>query len=418
MTTNRSSQRRAKLPWLRTAASALLLLTVLVASGCGSSHRSDTRRATVPTRTETVETTPTGAKYSYLAFVSARSGDVLRVSDLEVGAAASDGNDGWYVSGGFGLARMLPNGKLDPSWGTPDSRKIKTCGPLIKSGSRLYLARWRDTPAATAGTAPQNSTTNNESGACVLGALDAATGKPIWTGKQPFSTNHVFELVASSTRLYAAGMFSSVGKAERQGLATFDAATGELLDWRAPSLRIDSAGESKPFVTALALTGSRLYVGGSFNSIDGKRRTGLAALDPSTGALLPWKPPRITTYAGIPFQIAAAGDQFIVVGDDGFAAVSLSSGRELAWRSVFSGTATRLTLDGSILYLGGNIEHGFGTVGNKDSDARYNLAALDLESRRFTSWAPRIDFEFVDVGAIVPSGEQVLVVGAYTNYLG
>lgn len=396
----------------------MLLLAVLVASSCGSSHRSDTGRATVPAQTETVETTPTGAKYSYLAFVSARSGDVLRVSDLEVGAAVADGNDGWYVSGGFGLARMLPDGKLDSSWGTRESRKIKTCGPLIKSGSRLYLARWRGIPASTAGTAPQSSTTNDENGVCVLGALDAATGKPIWTGKQPFSKNRVFELVASSTRLFAAGMFSSVGRAERQGLAAFDAATGELLDWRAPSLRTDSAGESKPFATALALTDSRLYVGGSFSSIDGKRRTGLAALDPSTGALLPWKPPVITTDAGIPYQITAAGDQFIVVGEDGFAAVSLSSGRELAWRSAFSGTATRLTLDGSILYLGGNIEHGFGTVGSKNGDARYNLAALDLESGRFTSWAPDIGFKYVDVGEIVPSGDQVLVVGHYTDSIG
>jgi hypothetical protein len=410
-----------------------LLLAVLVASSCGSSHHAATTQADTTQQTATTQTTPSGATYSHLAFVSARSGEVLKISDLAVESAASDGDGGWFVSGDFGLARMLPDGKLDSAWGAPESRKLKTCGPLIKSGPRLYLARFRVNAAATGGTAPQNSTTNDE-GACVLEALDAATGRPRWIGSQPFAENPVITLAASSTRVYAGGDFSSVGKAERRGLAAFDAETGKLLDWRIPPLQIDSPGDLAPSVSALTLTGSRLYIGGFFSSLGGERRDLLAAIDPSTGALLSWKPPKALATAYIPVQIAVSGGQLIVPGEDGFAAVSLSSGRELAWRSKLSGTATTLAVDGSLLYLGGNIEHGFSKVGGQvdvsggpqsqtglkklSRGARHNLAALDLETGRFTSWAPDIGFEYVDVGEIVPSGEQVLVVGAYTDSVG
>ena len=326
---------------------------------------------------------------------------------------------------------MLPNGKLDSSWGAPGLRKFKNCGPLIKSGSRLYLSRWRDTATSTEGAAPQNSTTG-ENGACVIGAFDAASGKPLWVSRQLFSQSRVLELVASPTRVYAGGNFSTVGKSERQGLAAFDVKTGRLLDWRTPRFRFETP--TSPLIFALTLAGSRLYVGGPFSSIGGKRRDCLAALNSSTGALLSWRPPKATATAGIPVQIVVSGDQLLVPGEDGFAAVSLSSGRELAWRSKLEGSAAKLSIDGSLLYLGGTLDNGFDEVGGKvdvsggpqsqpgleklSRGARHNLAAFDLETQRFTSWAPDIGLKYVSVGEIVPSGKQVLVVGDFTNSIG
>src|SRR5664280_2892706 len=141
MTTNQSSQRRAKLPWLKAGVSALLLLAVLVVSSCGSSHRATTTQADTIQQTESSQTG--GAVYSHLAFVSARSGAVSHISDLDLQSAVADGKGGWFVSGDFGLARLLPDGKLDSTWGTRKPSKVKICAPLVKSGSRLYLASWR-----------------------------------------------------------------------------------------------------------------------------------------------------------------------------------------------------------------------------------------------------------------------------------
>ena len=302
---------------------------------------------------------------------------------------------------------MLPNGKLDSSWGAPGLRKIKNCGPLIKSGSRLYLAKWRDIAASTEGTAPQNSTTG-ENGACVIGAFDAATGKPLWVSKQLFSQSRVLELVASSTRVYAGGNFSTVGESERQGLAAFDAETGRLLDWHTPRFRFDPP--TSPLVSALTLAGSRLYVGGLFSSIGGKQRYYLAALNPSTGALLPWQPPKALGGAYYPLQILVTRGQLIVPGYDAFVAVNLRTGQEPAWRS----DASTVVADGKLLYLGGNIERTLGPT----ADTGYNLAALNLKTQNYTSWAPDLGFKYVDVGEIIPSGKQVLVVGDFTNFIG
>lgn len=185
MTTNRSSQRRAKLPWLNAAVSALLLLAVLVVSSCGGSHQAAPSRTNTSQRTIARRTVPSESKYSHLALISARSGDVSHISDLDLQSAVADGRDGWFVSGDFGLVRMLPDGKLDSTWGTRKPRKVKICAPLVKSGSRLYLASWRVSAAATRGTAPQNSTTGDANGTCVIEAFDAATGRLLWIGTQP-----------------------------------------------------------------------------------------------------------------------------------------------------------------------------------------------------------------------------------------
>jgi hypothetical protein len=439
MKTKRASQHGSLHP-VKTGASAFLLLAALVASSCGGSHRAATSRTDTTQQTETIQTDTArqaatsqtgGAKYSHLAFVSASSGNVSQISDLAVTSALADGSGGWFVSGDFGLARMLPDGKIDSSWGTSESRGFAGSG-LTGSGSRLFLLASRITAVSAPSTVPGvNGETPTR--VSVVEAFDAETGARLW--ESPAFSPSASRLEVSSTHVYVGGAFTSVGNADRQGLAALDAETGKLLDWRIPPLQTDAPGDSlSANVSVLTLAGSRLYVGGFFSSIGGKQRNGLAAVDPSTGALLPWKPPKTVVSAYFPIQIVVTGDQLLVVGDDGFAAVSLSSGRELAWRSKLVGTATRLTVDGSLLYLGGNIHNGFNKVGGQvavsggpqaqpglekpSRGVRFNLAALNLETQHFTSWAPNLGFEYVDVGQIVPSGEQVLVIGAYTDSIG
>lgn len=68
-----------------------------------------------------------------------------------------------------------------------------------------------------------------------------------------------------------------------------------------------------------------------------------------------------------------------------------------------------------LVCLGGGLRRGFSRV---DGAERHNLAAFNLRTRRFTSWAPNLGLDYVDVGEIVPSGERVLVLGMFTNYIG
>ena len=403
MTKNRSSQKRAKLPWLRTAASVLLLLAVLVASSCGSSHRTDTRGATTSRRTTKRHTVPTEPKYSHLALISARSGKILRLSDLDLRSAVSDGRDGWFVVGDIGLAHLLPNGKLDSAWGTRESRNLGRCisCQLVKSGSRLYLAGSRFEAVSGMG----------EARVAVVEAFDATTGARLWVGPAP--SQDVDALAVSSTHVYVGGAFTEVGNAKRQGLAALDTKTGRLLDWRGPRLRFDP--ENSAFISALTLAGSRLYVGGLFSSIGGKQQYYLAALNPSTGALLSWKPPKAAFGAYYPLQIVIARGQLIVPGYDGFSATSLHTGHALSWPSrIEGGGADSLALDGPLLYLGANIEN---TLRSVDGASRNNLAVFNLATGRFADWAPDLA-PYVTVVEIAPSGDQVLVVGDFTDSIG
>lgn len=381
------------------AGAALLLLAALVVSSCGASHRTDASHRIVKTRSA-----PSEPKNYRFALIS-RSGAVRKVSDLPVGSAVADGRGGWFVAGDFGLARLRPDGKLDSAWGTSASRNLIGCrGRLVKSGSRLYIPGSQPNAAAAA---------VGENGPCGIEAFDAGTGARLWVSPSfAQAQNPIYALTASPTRVYVAGAFTSVGNVKRQFLAALDANTGRLLAWRGPRFSFNLAGSTN--VSALTLAGSRLYVGGLFESVDGKRRYYLAALNPSTGALLPWKPPQAVSGAYVPFEILVTRGQLLVPGEDGFAAVDLGSGRAPSWPSRIRGGASRLATDGPLLYLGANIEHSIDAV---DGAPRNNLAVFNLATKRFTSWAPDLA-PFTDVGEIVPSGRQVLVVGYFTDSIG
>ena len=378
--------------------SALLLVAALALSSCGASHRAEKSGAVTSRQTVTSRTTTSPPKLFSLALISARSGAVLHLSKLPVASAVADGRDGWFVSGGFGLARLLPNGKLDSAWGTRESRNLNCsrCG-LVKSGSRLYVAGQRfEVVPGTVG----------EARVSVVEAFDASTGARLWVGSAP--SRDVYALAASSTRVYVGGAFTSVGNVKRQGLAAFDATTGRLLDWRAPSFHLS---DTTSHIGALALSGSRLYVGGLFEAVGDKSRNYIAALDPATGALLPWNPKNAGSAAYSVFEILVTRGQVVIAGDDGFAAASARTGRQLGWTSSIGGNAGRFAADGPLVYLGGGLRDPIRAFrGN-------NLAAFNLKTGRLTSWAPKLA-PYVDVGGIVPSGGQVLVTGMFTDSIG
>jgi hypothetical protein len=96
----------------------------------------------------------------------------------------------------------------------------------------------------------------------------------------------VYKFVQVGTTMYAGGAFSSVstpagvrpgGTFARSNLVAFDASTGVISTSFAPSIN----GE----VWALASDGTSLWVGGTFTSINGVARLGLAKLNPVTGAV-------------------------------------------------------------------------------------------------------------------------------------
>jgi PKD repeat protein len=126
-----------------------------------------------------------------------------------------------------------------------------------------------------------------------IAALNPTTGALITTFNAAADYT-VKALVATSTTVYAGGAFVGAKGSARSRLAAFTASTGALTAW-APS--VDDT------VNAMVLApDGKIIVGGAFANYGTSPNTaaayGLARLDPSTGALLPWNATKLVRNAG------------------------------------------------------------------------------------------------------------------------
>jgi hypothetical protein len=112
-----------------------------------------------------------------------------------------------------------------------------------------------------------------------LVALDATTGLHV-PGFDPRADDDVNALLASpdGTRLYAGGVFNNVrGCTGCDRLAMLDPVTGIANSAFGP--------QPNAAVLKLALAGNTLFAGGTFATVDGRRRVRLAAVNATTGAV-------------------------------------------------------------------------------------------------------------------------------------
>ena len=194
----------------------------------------------------------------------------------------------------------------------------------------------------------------------------------------------VYQQLIVGNTVYVAGKFAKARPAgspagtnevTRTSVLAYDLTTGALSTTFAPSV----VGQVKAL--AASPDGKRLYLGGSFTSVNGTTRYRLAAVDPRTGALVTnWAP---TTNATVN-SIAASGSSvyfggiFSTVGNQARAktgAVAASNGAILPWApQVAGGDVLSLVTspDGSKVVLGGS----FTSVNGSDRPG-YGLAMTD-----------------------------------------
>ncbi|MGY1595206.1 PKD domain-containing protein, partial [Geodermatophilus sp. SYSU D00708] len=139
-----------------------------------------------------------------------------------------------------------------------------------------------------------------------VAAFDTASGQLITTWK-PSVQSQVRAIAATADTVYLGGSITAVGSVSRSRLAAVSAADGSLLPW-APVPGIGStAGNSNGSkgtsdeVTALVVTGggAQVVAGGRFDTMNGSKATGVAALDPVTGANRPFAINQRLTNQGV-----------------------------------------------------------------------------------------------------------------------
>ena len=114
-------------------------------------------------------------------------------------------------------------------------------------------------------------------------AYDVTTGQLV-PGFAPVVNGQVRSVTATpdGSRVYIGGSFTSVDGQTRNRIAAFDTATGALVTGFAPPVNYD--------VYSVVATNSTVYAGGDFQGVGTRDRGYLAAFRATTGALLDWAP--------------------------------------------------------------------------------------------------------------------------------
>jgi hypothetical protein len=378
-----------------------------------------------------------------------------------VRAIVGDGAGGWYLGGDFTavggvarnrLAHVLGDGTLDANWDPGADNSVMA---MALSGTGLYIGgaftsaggqtRSRIAKLTTTGTGAADATWNPGATGDVLalavsgtdlyagGAfngpasiggqtrnriakLSTGTGivDPTWDPNASGSVN-ALAVSDSGTDLYVGGLFSgaaSIGGQARSGLAKLSTTGTGAADatW-------DPSPAGGGSVSALLLSGSDLYVGGSFTSIGGQARSGLARVA-TTGAGAPdttWNPfpssgVRAMALSGTDLYVA--GDFSIIGGQARFKLAKLTTtgtgAADPNWNANVSDDVTAVAVSGSAVYAGGRFSAaGAGTL------VRFRLARLNPDGTVDATWDPGLIDGSVE--AIALSGSDVYVGGSFTS---
>jgi hypothetical protein len=247
--------------------------------------------------------------------------------------------------------------------------------------------------------------------------FDARTGEP--SKGYPKVTGSVYAIAPDgSGGWYVGGQFTALGGKPRSSLAQVRA-DGSVSDWD-PCVTGSPGYMQRPGVTAIAVHGNRVYVGGGFKEIGGAPRENMGCVDARTGAVIDWNPG--THVDGFVWALAVhentvfAGGWFDSVGGqqrERLAAVDATTGEVTPWRADVAGSVEALLVRADTLYAGGR----FLGLGGK---WRPMLAALDANTAAvlpFDAQASGITGDVADpeVAALAIVGDTLYVAGDFTQ---
>ena len=109
-----------------------------------------------------------------------------------------------------------------------------------------------------------------------------------------------------------AGGLTSVNVEPRFGLMAIDGPSGQLLPW---TPRFSGRYGPGSGANALAISASRLFVGGNFKAVNGRPRKGFAAFDLTSGVLAEWSPALGDDPTDGVTALVATGDAVVAGGD-------------------------------------------------------------------------------------------------------
>lgn len=254
-----------------------------------------------------------------------------------------------------------------------------------------------------------------------LVALDIATCAVV-SGFKPLPNGTVRAIQSTSSTVYYGGSLTSVGGAPRPRAAAASAvgtsSPGALLPW-APSFDLD--------VRALAIKSddSVVLAGGSFTSVNSIGSHALAALDPTTGALVHDFGPTFVPVNSVVKDLAVDASGFYTANEgtgggvfDG--RIALNWDYSQRWRDTCLGATQAVVVYNSLLYSGSHA-HNCSSMGAFPDGPRNHLLVESVNDPTLLPWFPNTN-EGLGEGigprdlavAATPSGDYLWAVGEFT----
>ena len=368
-----------------------------------------------------VELALDGSQNPGLPEISGAGPSLIGGSGGGLSAVVADGSGGWYIGGLFthvggvprtNLAHVRADRSVDPGFNPAVNDAVHA---LVVSGSTLYVGGL----FTSIGGQPRN----------YIAALDSADGsvKPF----NPIANAAVEELVISDdgTLIYAGGRFTVIGGQPRLSIAALNAG-GPLDGTATPTFNPSATGTlGAGRVDALAISGSILYVGGTFNTIGGQPRNNLAALSlgvPLDGTAIPGFNPSpsrsgcaacgsISTLA-VSGSTVYAGGLFDAIGGrprNFLAALNAADGMATPFNPSPNGNlfALAISSDGSTIYVAGgfNSRDGSPSIGGQ---ARNYAAAVNALDGSATGFNPNPNALVTAFGV---SGSAIYLAGNFSS---
>ena len=226
----------------------------------------------------------------------------------------------------------------------------------------------------------------------------------------PYSTNGtILTMALSGSILYVGGSFINIGDSTRNNIAAINVLTDKVTSWN-PNASLN--------VISIAVSGSTVYVGGDFYTIGDSSRNGIAAIDASTGLATSWNAncanDAVQEVMAIVVTNSAiyVGGNFTCIGDSSrgyIAALDPATGLATAWNPGSSGAVDALAVSGSDIYAGGF----FTFIGGR---YRYHIADIDASSGQSTLWNPEVTGTSVSTISLL--GSTAYICGTFSSVSG
>ena len=216
----------------------------------------------------------------------------------------------------------------------------------------------------------------------------------------PITNGTVNAVVVSGTTLYMGGSFTAVGPTTGTGVP-IDGSTGAA---------VSGFPRVNGLINAVVSDGTGgWFIGGQFTTVGGVARANLAHVL-ADNSVSPWNPGasgQVLTLALDGSTLYAGGSFSAIAGQSrsNLASIDASTGAVTSWNPGASSSVRALAVGSGVIYVGGS----FTSIG---ASTRMRIAAIDLSTAGPTAWNPNANST---VRALVTDGSTVFVGGDFTS---